>query len=400
MLRRLVALVLCLLSFVVPAQPQWVRYRVLVPDQFAAQRVADSPLGLFSEAVTLGSTDLIAAPNQTAEILRLGLPFWRVQELPSPYGWAKRRPQAADYRTNYLRYDAIIAQCEQWRALYPNVVTRQAIGVTVNGRTVWAYNVVKPWFVVTGPRISFVFIGGTHAREWIGPAVTMHLFHLYAEGLASGNTFLPRSAVGRVTATFIPVLNPDGYEYSWTNDRYWRKNRRPNGDGTFGVDLNRNYATAWGGAGSSGWGGSDVYRGPAPFSEPETRGVQTMVGRLPTIAGFIDLHSYGQQVLYPWSYTTDPTQDAALLDHYGSVMAQAIHDRSGKAYECSQSSTGLYLSAGCGEDWFYDVRRAMAYTIEMRDDGTYGFLLPEDQIAPTQDEIWAAYRAFLSAIVR
>ena len=112
-----------------------------------------------------------------------------------------------------------------------------------------------------------VFVGLHHAREWLTPemclALAEHLLDAY------GSDVELTSCLNNLEIWIIPVLNPDGYHHTRVADRYWRKNRRNNGDGTFGVDLNRNYSYQWGGG--SGIEGStltadDTYQGPSPFS--------------------------------------------------------------------------------------------------------------------------------------
>ena len=86
----------------------------------------------------------------------------------------------------------------------------------------------------------------------------------------------------------LPVINPDGYTYAWDQDRLWRKNRRNNGDGTFGVDWNRNFDANWGGPGSSSNTNSDIYHGPSAFSEPETRALRDYILSRPTISAHVN----------------------------------------------------------------------------------------------------------------
>jgi len=85
--------------------------------------------------------------------------------------------------------------------------------------------------------------GGQHAREWIAPAAVMYV----VEKLARGYGVDPEITTMLQSYEFAiaPILNPDGYEYSRTTFRYWRKNRRVNRDGSFGVDLNRNWDSHW-----------------------------------------------------------------------------------------------------------------------------------------------------------
>ena len=106
----------------------------------------------------------------------------------------------------------------------------------------------------------------------------------------------------------LPNVNPDGGEFDLTDDNYqfWRKNMRPNAGNSVGVDLNRNYDYHWGCCGgSSGWGYSDLFRGPAAFSEPETQVVRDFVLAHPDITTAISFHTYGEFILYPFGYTYD-----------------------------------------------------------------------------------------------
>ena len=117
--------------------------------------------------------------------------------------------------------------------------------------------------------------------------------------------------LSRAEIFVIPVVNPDGYFFTWSDsaNRLWRKNRRNNGDGTFGVDNNRNWGYEWGGAGASTQTSSETYRGTGPFSEPETAAMRDFFNARPNIVSNIDFHSYSQLVLSPWAYTVAPSVD-------------------------------------------------------------------------------------------
>ena len=108
--------------------------------------------------------------------------------------------------------------------------------------------------------------------------------------------------VDRVEFIIVPIVNPDGYVHTWGPDRLWRKNRRDNGHGTFGVDPNRNWDFGWGGAGSSGITNSETYRGTAPFSEPaiannKRRGIATFGRRWRNI---IPSSNFSKPFPNPW----------------------------------------------------------------------------------------------------
>ena len=140
------------------------------------------------------------------------------------------------------------------------------------------------------------------------------------------------------------MLNPDGHQYSVTTNRLWRKNRRNNGDGTFGVDLNRNYGHNWGGPGSSGDTFSDIYRGPSAFSEPETQAARNFMQQVNPSA-VISYHNFSQLVLYPWGNTNSPPPDETLLNQLAVEMANKIRAVHGENYTPQQASD-LYLASG------------------------------------------------------
>lgn len=372
----------------------WARYRVFVPGDAAAQRLTDSSLPLFSDNVTLGFTDVIAGPEHQKELNRLGLPYFFVQPLPPPGEWAGAQG-GGDYRSAYLRLNDIIAQFEQWRQETPVWVTRVNAGTSWEGRAVWVYRLREPSTPI--PPRSVVLQAGIHAREWVSPAVAMHLFNNLRE--LAQTSILHRWLINEVEVCVFPVLNPDGYEYTWTTNRMWRKNRRNNGS-SYGVDLNRNYSVGFGGGGSSGNPSSDTYRGPSAFSEPETQAVRDFVATLPNLVGFIDYHSYGQLILWPWGYTRDAPPDRDELDRIGRMMEQRVESAYGTDYRQGQTSNTLYVASGVSNDWAYGVYRVPGLAIELRDRGTFGFLLPPDQIRPTQHENYLAFEAYLIDLVR
>lgn len=391
-LRLFLSIVLTLPALVVLGQSGWARYSIEVQNAGDVQRIADSPLELFSEQIAMPLTDVVVGPGEMPVLQGLGLSYRYVSTLPDPRAWGVYWPAGNDYRNSYLRYDAMLAQYELWRAMYPQLMTRTAIGTSIQGRTLYAYRISTDGGGARS-RQNFVILGGTHAREWIAPSVVMHATEKLLNGALTDP--LVSSVLRRAAVHVVPVINPDGYEYSWTNNRMWRKNRRNNGNGTFGVDLNRNYTIGWGGEGSSNNPSSDVYHGTAPFSEPELQHLRTYVSRLRGLVGFIDWHSYAEKILYPWSYTTAPNPAGVWHKQVADAMKADMITSGGHSYVTGQGSIALYVAGGASKDWFYNDFNATSYTIELRDTGEFGFLLPESQIIPTQDEAWAGFKKFL-----
>lgn len=106
---------------------------------------------------------------------------------------------------------------------------------------------------------------------------------------------------------FFPVVNPDGYRYTFEKDRLWRKNRKPYGL-YLGVDLNRNFDANWNGTGSSSDPSRYDFCGGGAFSEPETNNIAEFFkanGKKERINTYIALHSFSQLMMFPYGYTNE-----------------------------------------------------------------------------------------------
>ena len=171
-----------------------------------------------------------------------------------------------------------------------------------------------------GRKPAVLYLGAQHAREWITPEMNRRLMHYFLDGYNTNRTI--RKLVERHELWFVPVANPDGYDWTFQpGQRLWRKNLRDNnGDGQItagdGVDLNRNLATKWGydNEGSSPDEGSETYRGPGPNSEPETKAIDSFIGRV-GFEFFVNYHSAAELLLYGtgWQVAT-PTPDDVIYE--------------------------------------------------------------------------------------
>jgi carboxypeptidase A2 len=298
-----------------------------------------------------------------------------------------------DYKT-YDEYNAKLAELE---ALRPDLASVFLVGLSIEGREIRGIRITGP-----GADKPAVLINGCqHAREWIAPKATIYA----ADRLIGEYDVDPvvKDLVDDVEFLLVPIVNPDGYVYSWGSDRWWRTNRRDNGDGTFGVDLNRNWAYEWGhDNGSSPVPGHELYRGPAPFSEPETQAMRDLFQANPQIVGNIDFHSYGQLILYPWSYGYDIAPDALLLHLLGETMAASIQGVHGRHYN-NQQGVILYPASGAIIDWVYGDQGVFSYTVELRTGYPTVFELPPEEIIPNCEEVFPAVldmAAFATQTVR
>lgn len=297
-----------------------------------------------------------------------------------------RQPAAAggDWFAEYRDYTAISTHLQELADGAPTRASLHGIGSSLDGRPLWALRIHTDR---DGDNDDTpMLINGTqHAREWIAAMVTTcvadRLVREYDDNPAI------RQLVDTTEVWVVPVVNPDGYQYSWGQDRYWRKNRREG----HGVDLNRNFSVAWGGAGSSGFKRAQTYRGGRPFSENETTALRDLAKR-EAIKLHIDFHAYGQLVLYPWNYSDKPTDDQKRFAALGDRLASAIYAQHETQYRLMRG-VELYTSAGTMSDWMYGEAGAVSFTIELRPRGGTGFVLPPDQIRPTCDEGLAAVLA-------
>ncbi|XP_025409670.1 carboxypeptidase B-like [Sipha flava] len=306
----------------------------------------------------------------------------------------------------YHRYQDILDYLMYLSEHYPHLVELLPIGKTSEGRQLKVVkissgqtkeNVVKPAIWIDG---------GIHAREWIAPAVALYVMRQLVENKSY------RKLVSEVDWYILPVVNADGYEYSHTTDRLWRKSRSVATEsartlwdtsyGCEGVDLNRNWDWHWGGVGASRDPCSDTYAGSRAFSEPETRAVSDfLLDHRDRIQVYLTLHSYSQMWLVPWSHTkklADDYDDMMYLARQATESIQRVH---GSQYQLGTSPSLLYATSGGSDDWAKGKAGIKySYTVELPDKGVYGFLLPAEKIVPTSKEIFTGIKSIVKSIMK
>src|SRR6266481_2073913 len=194
---------------------------------------------------------------------------------------------------------------------YPGKTSIITIGTSYGGNPIKALKISSNPGVNDPTKGDVVYVALHHAREWISVEVALYLAD---ELLARYSTDATLHAdMDRLQIWIIPVVNPDGYAYTTTDGscsvptspRMWRKNRRDNGDGTYGVDLNRNWGYQWGLlSGSSDITSTDTYHGTSAFSEKETQVLRDFVNGLTNLKTLVSYHSFTELYLRPWAYAT------------------------------------------------------------------------------------------------
>jgi len=299
--------------------------------------------------------------------------------------------EADDFFKKYQRYADIVTFTNKLHEAHPNITKIISIGES------WEKRSLNALVLSEDPEGStkklFFFNGLQHAREWIAASTVPFIMRHFVEKYAAGDAVITE-LVKKYDVVFNPISNPDGYEYAHVKDRLWRKNRRDNGKNIFGVDLNRNWPIGYG-IGASTSPSSIVYRGPSPLSEPESTGMNkyfvSVKGRL--IAA-IDFHSYSQLVLRPWGFNHTIVPEEEKFKALGAHMAAAIKASHNMKYD-NIRGVELYPAGGGLDDGLYGLFRVASYTVELRDTGRHGFVLPPDQIIPTGEENLAAVIAFM-----
>ncbi|CBQ72304.1 related to ECM14-involved in cell wall biogenesis and architecture [Sporisorium reilianum SRZ2] len=361
------------------------------------------------------------------------------------------------WHRDYHTFDEIVAYMHVLEQGYPGYARVVEIGKTHEGRPILALQVSSglgvqppspepptepqpgpPANATSSAKLGIVITGGQHAREWISTSASLFfasdLLHAALGKPASNSTTVDtlkknsrknrkkkatptftraqaRAILATFTLTVIPVANPDGYVYSWGTNRMWRKNRQPNRfpSGLFckGVDLNRNYDYAF--ASSSATSAcSEMYPGDAAFSAAEARAVAAYVqDDAHNVRAFVDLHSYGQLWMYPFSHSCDAAvADEEDLLELALGAVSALKRTFGRQFTPGKVCAVYAAGGGNAVDWAYasaeggKKRVKWSYSVELRDGGTYGFLLPARQIVPASQEVGAALAYMLQFIAR
>jgi hypothetical protein len=339
------------------------------------------PLGLDRLFEWEGRVYILAGPQDLQSLDRSGIPYL-VESYKFPA--LNRKPVTLQGGINgdYHSYAELEADLQALERAHPRTARLFTIGLTLEGRKIYALK-ISDNVAQDEEEAEVLFLGCHHAREWISVEVPFLLANHLLEHYASDAEV--RRAVDESEVWIVPLVNPDGLEYSIHYYRYWRKNRRLNADGSFGVDLNRNYDYGWAydDKGSSPVPASDIFRGPAPFSEPETQAVRDFFGQR-EFQALVTYHSFSQVILYPWGYTLSPTDKDALHQSLAAGMSTLMEAVNGRVYGFGPAASSLYLTNGDMTDWAFGVSGIPAYTIELPpvDQLGGGFFNAEQDIAP------------------
>jgi hypothetical protein len=269
-----------------------------------------------------GQVEIVATSRQAKSLREQGLSvrMKRIHGVKASTVAAQRLAAGQAVFRQYSGPDGIADELRQVAAQHRGLTKLVTIGTSTNGQPILALKVTrKARTTKDGKRPSVLYLGAQHAREWITPEMVRRLLHHVLDSYGSDPTIT--KLLKGTELWFVPVANPDGYDFTFSTERFWRKTLRDNdGDGQItsvdGVDPNRNYPTKWGwdDEGSSPDPADETYRGPSPASEPETRAVMGLLDRV-RFEFVVNYHSAAELLLYGvgWQVST-PSPDDLLYE--------------------------------------------------------------------------------------
>ncbi len=384
--------------------------RIFVTAQEQVKRLAE--MGFYFSEAKREKNALVTVVNQDelAIIRKSGIPYEIiVEDVVEAFN---RRPKLSKNELNALErqmkdtygiegfgfgsmagfytWPEIITKLDTMHLQYPNLTTaKQSIGTTIEGRPIYAMKISANPEVNDPTKPEALYTAMIHAREPQAMMTVMYYMYYLLEnyGVDDEVTYL----LDHRQLWFVPCCNPDGYEYNRTTNPtgggQWRKNRRNNGDGSYGIDLNRNYGTYsyWNSSngGSSTSPSSDTYRGVSPFSEPENQAIRDFCNAR-QFKTALNYHTYSNLLIYPWAWIDPtPTPDSAYFNYYSNTMVQW------NGYEPGTATTTVgYAVRGSSDDWMYNDSvgahpKILAMTPEV---GTTGFWPSQSEIFPLAEE--------------
>ncbi|MQA64132.1 MAG: zinc carboxypeptidase [Actinophytocola sp.] len=265
----------------------------------------------------------------------------------------------------------------------PQLAKLKVLGTSHQGREIIGLKLTQSAREVPdGSRPAVLYSATQHAREWISTEVNRRTLHHFIDRWRANDKEI-KNLLKSTELWFVLVANPDGYQYTFDNERLWRKNLRDNdGDGQVssadGVDPNRNFDEHFGydEEGSSSQFASQTYRGPSPASEPETVAMQGLLDSVkPKFQS--NWHSFGEWILYPqgWQIGTPDADNPLYVAMAGTDEKPAI-----EGFDPGISSDELYVTNGETTDYADVNNGTIAFTPELGE-GTpgSGFVFPDDE---------------------
>jgi carboxypeptidase T len=308
--------------------------------------------------------DLCAAalPQDLQSLQNSGIPYEvLIMDMEDYFARRARREGSLDDMGGYKTYSEIETALDVIHANHPSITTAKFnIGNSLEGNPIWCMKISdNP--EVDEDEIELLYNSLAHCREPAAMEALFVFFDYLTNNYSIGSGNEATNLVDNREFYWIPCVNPDGYLYNEQEfpdgGGMWRKNRRNNGDGSYGIDLNRNFGFNWGydNSGSSPDPSSDLYRGTGPFSEPETDALRDFIESREFLVA-MNYHTYSNYILYPWgteSFQSGHTPEDEIFSLMADSMAYYIEEVNGVLYETGTAWEVLYSVNGDANDWGY-----------------------------------------------
>jgi zinc carboxypeptidase len=319
-----------------------------------------------------GATLVVADSAERTRMERLG---WRGTVVAGPTSAALQvAPNPRVYRSYDDPVRGVLRFIDSLAQNNPRVSV-DTLGRSYEGRPMLAVKVGPKGDSPARPNV--LFMATYHAREWAATEMALRLI-TYLASAPGGNSRVD-SLVQARDIWILPVANPDGYQYTFSNDRLWRKTRSPQENGAFGVDMNRNHSQRWGldNSGSSPVPFSDIFRGPSPASEIEVRNIEAFHAAHPPVLS-VSYHTYAGLLIFPPGavYGERPADLPVYQTLAGTNLRSAILDRlpaSARTFSSPSSGWMLYTTNGDYNDWASVKYGTVTFTPELTSGYTSGF---------------------------
>ncbi|KAM3072180.1 hypothetical protein ACMFMG_008636 [Clarireedia jacksonii] len=376
--------------------------------------VSSLDLQTWKNSAKLGVADIVVPPHQVENFLRTTEDFQREvmhndlgASITEEAQYEEYSAEAAlapnsTWFTSYHPYASHLQFLRDLVTAYPSNAEIVTSGTSTSGNAITGIHIYGSGG--KGSKPAVLFHGTVHAREWITTMVTEYVAYNLLSNYATSSEI--KGFVDKYDYYIFPVVNPDGFLYTQSTDRMWRKNRQTVSSSTcVGRDINRNWAYGWSVAGGSSTNPCDeTYRGLAAADAPETKGLAAFANSLQAGAGiklYIDFHSYSQLFMTPYGYScTALAENNSVLQSLAKGFVTALKAVYGTSFTYGPICSTIYAASGNSVDYLdATVGATYSFTTELRDTGTYGFVLPASQITPSAVEAFAGVRSLLLNMV-
>lgn len=356
--------------------------KIKAHSKFERSIIANEGIG-----IEIVQDDYVIAYGSIDDVQKMKSKGWLIaaSDLQVENNFRKNKLSTMDFPSEdaiYHNYAELTSELQKLASENSDLIQLRSIAKTVENRDLWSLEISAQGEAANKPAV--LFMGGHHAREHLSVEIPLKWAQYLVSEYRKNNSRIVQLLQNR-TIYIIPSVNPDGSEFdiSTSNYKMWRKNRSKNSNGTFGVDLNRNYGYQWGTGGSSTNPNNETYMGPKAFSEVESQAIKNFVDEHSNITILLSYHSFSKLILYPWGHKYASIEEQKDFSVH-KKMAEKMATWNG--YEPQQSSE-LYIASGDTTDWSYGVHKIISFTFELDPSGGgfggAGFYPGAGQIEPS-----------------